>query len=147
MVKTNRKGSSGLERFHPLRGRCAELEGTSLPTRHSVTPDWERKISHGGKMYTRKLFMALTQDFSFFQSSFASTQMPHTHTIIHSLSPDCTSIYSFPHPIFIEPLLRASTLEKEASPHFIHMKTEVQRSELTCPETQWQPSARHWECG
>lgn len=72
---------------------------------------WERtkaissQLSHGGRMSTRKAGNCYKSDFSFSQGiNLPAHGMPNIHTIIHSLSSDCISIYSFMQPVFIEPL-------------------------------------------
>lgn len=71
-----------------------------------------------------------------FQCQFACTRMPDIHNYPYSIPR--LHIYSFIQPIFIERLLCASIRNsgsRKPSPHFIYRKTEVQRNELTCPET------------
>lgn len=84
-----------------------------------------------------KPLMATDQDFGFFQCQFASTRMPQIHAAM-LLSVLCSQvayllIHWFNQYYWALILCRHSGVAK-CSPHLIYVKTEVQRSEPTCPE-------------
>ena len=83
------------------RGKLPENKQEMEHSFPSVSPP----IGHGGHMSTRKAGNCYKSDFSFSQGiNLPAHGMPNIHTIIHSLSSDCISIYSFMQPVFIEPL-------------------------------------------
>lgn len=90
-----------------------------FPAQHAKTPYWQREIGHGGRMSTRKAGNCYKSDFSFSRGiNLPAHGMPKSRTVIHSLSSNCTSIYSFMQPVFIEPLWSVSILEWEIQPPF-----------------------------
>lgn len=108
-----------------------------FPNQRLVPPYQEHELGHGGNTYTRKTINGYRSGLRVFPVSVrqhTDASDPCCYAVICALFPGCISINHWFNQYYWALILCRHSGVAKCSPHLIYVKTEVQRSEPTCPE-------------